>query len=81
MYPKEVIFYTSDDGKDFKEAARVENKIPQETGPAQTQELGTNLNLQTRYIKIKAVNGGKLPLWHESAGNPSHIFVDEIIIK
>lgn len=81
MYPKEVIFYASDDGKTFVEAARVENKVPQENGAAQTQTLGANVNLQTRYIKVKAINGGKLPSWHESAGNPSHIFIDEIIVK
>jgi hypothetical protein len=81
MYPKEVIFYSSEDGKNFTEAARVENKVPQENGPAQTQTLGTNVNLQTRYIKVKAINGGKLPSWHESAGNPSHIFIDEVIIR
>jgi hypothetical protein len=81
MYPKEVIFYSSDDGKNFIEASRVENKIGQSDGPAQTQTLGTNVNIQTRYIKVKAITGGKLPAWHESAGNPSHIFIDEIIVK
>lgn len=81
MYPKEVIFYSSDDGKNFTEAARVQNKVDQKMELIQTQELGTNVNLQTRYIKIKAINGGKLPAWHESAGNPSHLFIDEVIIK
>ena len=81
MYPKEVIFYSSDDGKNFTEVTKVENKIAQNDGPAQTQTLGTNVNLKTRYIKVKAVTGGKLPAWHESAGNPSHIFIDEIIVR
>ncbi|HTM92911.1 MAG TPA: discoidin domain-containing protein, partial [Flavisolibacter sp.] len=81
MYPKEVIFYTSNDGINFTEAIRIQNEVAQEMGSAQTQELGANVNLQTRYIKVKAVNGGTLPAWHESAGNPSHIFIDEIIIR
>jgi hypothetical protein len=81
MYPKEVIFYSSDDGKNFTEVNRVENKVPQENGPAQTQTLGANVNLQARYIKVKAINGGNLPSWHESAGNPTHIFIDEIIVR
>jgi hypothetical protein len=81
MYPKEVIFYSSDDGKNFTEVQRVENKVGQSDGPAQTQTLSTTVNLQTRYIKVKAITGGKLPAWHESAGNPSHIFIDEIIVK
>ena len=36
---------------------------------------------KARYVKIKAINSGKLPAWHESAGNPSHIFIDEIIVR
>jgi predicted alpha-1,2-mannosidase len=81
MYPKEVVFYSSDDGKNFVEVLRVENKIAQNDGAAQTQTLGTNINLKTRYIKVKAITGGNLPSWHESAGNPSHIFIDEIIVR
>lgn len=81
IYPKEVIFYSSDDGKNFTEAARVQNTKALAQGPAETQVLGTDVNLATRYIKVKAVNGGKLPSWHESAGNGSHLFIDEVIIR
>lgn len=81
LYPEEVIFYTSDDGKNFTEAARVQNKVDQKMELVQTQEMGTNVNLQARFIKIKAISGGKLPAWHESAGNASHLFIDEVIIK
>jgi predicted alpha-1,2-mannosidase len=81
LYPKEVIFYASDDGKNFTEVKRVANTISNEMGPSQVQELGSQLDLKTRYIKIKAINGGRLPSWHESAGNPSHLFIDEVIVK
>ena len=81
VYPKEVIFYTSMDGKNFVETAKVQNKIDQVNGPAQTQLLGTKVNCQAQFIKVKAINGGKLPAWHESAGNPTHIFIDEVIVK
>ena len=62
VYPKEVIFYTSIDGKNFAEAGRVQNRIDMNTQEAQIQTLGTNLNLTTRYIKIKAINGGEITL-------------------
>lgn len=81
LYPKKVIFYSSEDGKNFTEIAEVKNEVEPATGPARTQELGIRTAIQTRYIKIKALNGGKLPSWHESAGSPSHIFIDEIIIR
>lgn len=81
LYPKEVIFYSSEDGQNFTEAARVKNEMEQKPEPAQVQDLGAKVNLQTRYIKVRAINGGRLPSWHESAGNPSHLFIDEIIVR
>jgi hypothetical protein len=48
----------------------------------QTRNMGRSFqNVQARYLKIRAVNGGKLPAWHESAGNPSHIFIDEVVVN
>jgi predicted alpha-1,2-mannosidase len=81
VFPKELILFTSDDGIHFSEAGRVMNNIKPEIGKVQLQELGIKKNLKTRYIKVKAVNGGKLPAWHESAGEGSHLFIDEVIIK
>ncbi|HZH00345.1 MAG TPA: discoidin domain-containing protein, partial [Flavisolibacter sp.] len=81
LYPKEVIFYSSQDGKSFQEVKRISNTIDQRMETVQTQELGTALQFTARYIKVKVINGGKLPSWHESAGNPSHLFIDEIIIR
>ncbi len=39
-------------------------------------------NLNTRYIKIVAVNYGNLPTWHPAENKyPSMLFADEIILK
>jgi predicted alpha-1,2-mannosidase len=81
LYPKEVIFFTSNDGKTFTEAARIRNQVDQKPGPAELQELGADVTLNARYIRIKAINGGQLPAWHESAGNPSHLFIDEVLVR
>lgn len=81
MYPKEVIFYGSDDGKNYKELTRIANKVDQQIETIQVQELGAEVNTKARYIKVKAVTGGKLPSWHESAGQPSHLFIDEVIVR
>ncbi|MCR4816702.1 MAG: GH92 family glycosyl hydrolase [Bacteroidales bacterium] len=35
----------------------------------------------TRYVRIKAINYGKLPKWHVSAGEQAWLFVDEIEVK
>jgi predicted alpha-1,2-mannosidase len=81
LYPKEAIFYSSNDGINYSEVIRIQNTIDQKMDKAETQVLGKTVNVTARYIKIKAVNGGKLPSWHESAGNPSHLFIDEIMIR
>lgn len=81
LYPKEVVFYASANGIDYTEVSRTKNAITQNIEKVEVQNLGTNVNIETRYIKVKVVNGGKLPAGHESAGNPSHLFIDEIIIK
>jgi predicted alpha-1,2-mannosidase len=81
VYPKEVIFYTSTDGVNYTESARVTNTISNDIKPAETQVLGAALKGEARYIKVKAINGGRLPAWHESAGNPSHLFIDEVIVR
>jgi predicted alpha-1,2-mannosidase len=81
VYPKEAIFYTSSDGINFSEGIRVSNKVDTKSNKVEMQTLGTPVNITARYLKIKLVSGGKLPAWHESAGNPSHLFIDEIIVK
>jgi predicted alpha-1,2-mannosidase len=81
MYPKEVIFYGSEDGKNYKELTRVSNTVDQQIETIQVQELGAEITSKARYIKVKAITGGKLPSWHESAGQPSHLFIDEVIVR
>jgi predicted alpha-1,2-mannosidase len=81
LYPKEVYFESSTDGKNFQPLARVGNVTGTTDTPSEVTIMGADVNVKARYIKIRAVNGGRLPVWHESAGNPSHLFIDEIIIK
>jgi predicted alpha-1,2-mannosidase len=81
LYPKEVIFWGSEDGVAYKEIGRVTNGIGADVIGAQVQSLGRNVNARARYIRVKAVNGGILPAGHPSAGNPSHLFIDEVQIR
>lgn len=81
VYPKDVLFEMSNDGKTYKSLALVRNKTStDEKGPV-VQNLGTEVKAQARFIRVKAKTGGLLPAWHESAGQPTHIFIDEIIVK
>lgn len=82
IFPGELIIYSGLDGRNFMEIARVVNSIKPEPESKQVIIMGAELDGKpARYLKIKATNGGRLPVWHESAGNPSHLFIDEIIVK
>lgn len=81
LYPKELIVYSSEDGKNFTEIKRIGNNKDQKIESIEVMEMGEEVEVKTRYIKVKAINAGKLPAWHESAGNPSHLFIDEIIVR
>lgn len=81
VYPKQVIFEISNDGKNYQPLVTAVNKIPAEEKSAEAQTLGADVNVTAKYVRIKAINGGMLPAWHESAGSPTHLFIDEIIIK
>ena len=81
IYPKEVIFEMSNDGKTWQPLAKIPNTAGTDVKGPVHQQLGGAVTARTRYIKVKAVNGGVLPTWHESAGSPSHLFIDEVIIR
>lgn len=82
FFPEEVEFLLSEDGKDFKSAGIVANKIDaKEKGQLiQNFEISTE-ELKVSYLKMKATSIGKCPEWHEAAGNDSWLFVDELIVN
>jgi Glycosyl hydrolase family 92/F5/8 type C domain/Chitobiase/beta-hexosaminidase C-terminal domain len=81
VFPREVIFEKSNDGITFQPVETVVNQIStDEKGPV-LQQLGHDVKINARFIRVKAKTGGPLPAWHESAGSPTHIFIDEVIVK
>jgi F5/8 type C domain len=81
VFPKHVEYWLSDDNKNYKLITTVNTKVDIKDLNIQTQEYKANLNTQARYVKIVAKQYGPLPDWHESKGQPSYIFVDEITVE
>jgi hypothetical protein len=81
VFPNEVIFEVSNDGKNFTSLTTVVNKIGMDVPGPVVQQLGATVNTTARYIRVRAKTGGQLPAWHESAGSPTHIFIDEVIVR
>jgi hexosaminidase len=82
ILPSSVKYSISDDKINFIEIKVIKNNISlMKEGKFKHNFSIENINLNGRYIKVKAKNVGKLPNEHPAAGSDSWIFVDEIIIK
>jgi len=81
MMPREVEFYTSNDGKNFTLVAKAKSKIADPELAPTVEDISANVNANARYVKVIARNYGNLPKWVEGVGNPAYIFIDEIVIE
>lgn len=81
MMPREVSFALSADGLNFNLAGTVKSDIPETQMEPTIKEFSVNVDTIARYVKVYAKSFGPLPKWHESANEPSWLFIDEIIIK
>lgn len=79
--PKQVEFFVSNDGRNFKSIGVMNNTISQETDEPVLHEFSFNKKLSARYIKMVAKKIDACPDWHVGAGEPGWIFCDEIVIE
>ena len=71
----------SNDGKTYQFLTVVKNDIGTDVKGPVHRVMGEYINAKARYLRFIALRGGILPAWHESAGSPSHVFIDEVIVK
>ncbi len=82
VIPKQLIVEVSTDGENFTEVYSGQNFLPIEDLNVQVKNITASFAPVTaKYVKIIAVQYGKLPSWHEGAGGDTHIFVDEIKVE
>ena len=85
--PVKVEYYSSTNGKDWKlmeEIKNMEIKDTDQTVKIKSFDYSANKTSSTRYIKVKAINYGRLPKWHMGYGmngDNAFIFIDEITIQ
>jgi predicted alpha-1,2-mannosidase len=81
--PKSLRFEVSFDGKEFKEAF-VHNfdalKIESDEKKITNFEKGVNYS-SVKCVRVTVKNSGACPDWHKGKGNPSWLFLDEILIE
>lgn len=83
IFPTKVEYLVSEDGKNYKPFGSLENKVPANDYDVQVRSYGVNSaeKIKGRYVKVKAVNFGKLPQWHLGNGGDAFIFIDEIEVR
>lgn len=80
--PKQMIVQVSNDGISYKTVSDTNNFLPIEDNNTQVKNVtATFAPTKAKFVRIKALQYGKLPAWHESPGGDTHLFVDEIEIK
>ncbi len=79
--PKYVEYAISADGINFKTIATVTNTVADNDYKSTIKDFETTMDVETRYVRVKAKNFGTIPSWHLGAGYPSWIFIDEITIE
>ena len=84
--PSEVIIEVSSNGKDYTEVinhrfdAMTAEKASVEEKKCTNYEMQVNLS-GIRFVRVKVKNPETCPLWHLGNGNPTWLFLDEIIIE
>lgn len=82
IVPKEFMVEVSTDGINFTQVYSGTNFLPIDDLTVQVKNVTASFTpILAKYVKVKAVQYGNLPAWHEGAGGDTHIFVDEIKVE
>jgi hypothetical protein len=80
--PRRVEFEISTDGQRFSPALTVQNDVSESASGVVVKDFKGEITPQTaRYVRIRAVNFGKIPQWHPGHGGDAWIFADEIWVN
>jgi hypothetical protein len=83
VYPDTVELYRSDDGSHWELVQQKSLNRPIQADASSRDLVAFDLpgGFQTRWVRVIAKGGKRLPAWHSGAGQPTWIFADEIIIR
>jgi alpha-L-fucosidase len=80
--PKTVEISVSENGTGFRTVGKIKTGEPREDAEIRINDFSVSFDpVVTRYLRIRAVNVGVCPAWHEGAGRKAWVFVDEIGVE
>jgi alpha-L-fucosidase len=82
FYPKTVEISVSDNGAEFRPVAKIETGEPKEDAEIRSNDFSVSFDpVVARYLRIRAMNVGVCPTWHEGAGRKAWVLIDEIGVE
>ncbi|MDA0194458.1 MAG: DUF4838 domain-containing protein [Bacteroidetes bacterium] len=82
LFPKQVDYYVSVDGKNFEQVGSVPNTLPIDQYGGQQRDFIADFEPRdARYVKVIAQTIGNTPDWHPGAGRPANMIIDEIVVE
>jgi len=80
--PRRLDVELSIDGNTYVPAASISNELSERQGGTVMKDFVKTIPPQNaRYVRLRAVNFGKIPAWHPGSGGDAWIFVDEVLIS
>ncbi|WP_109302390.1 FN3 associated domain-containing protein [Aquimarina sp. AU474] len=84
LFPKRIEMYTRNENTSFRKIGTINYDATNEEESKEIRRKRFKLEFpktNAKYIKIVVHNIGKLPKWHQGAGEKGWLFVDEILIQ
>ena len=84
LMPLQAEFSFSSDSVHFSDPVIIKNTVDPKDLTEQVKDFTQAISpVKARYVKVKAVNFGKLPEWHQGYpyNGDAYIFVDEILVE
>ena len=79
--PEAVELALSLDGVEFEVVGSLERELVRDPDQLAQDHQARFSSRPARFVRVRATNAGECPPWHPGAGEPSWIFVDEIVVE
>lgn len=81
FFPKQVTFYVSSDGKNYRQTGMEAQPEVNRAVAMGTRAFSSAVGGKGRYVKVVTDGVGICPPWHLGAGGKAFAFMDEIIVE
>jgi len=83
LFPEVVELHASVDGQQWQRVGRsvIDRPVRPDAASRELVRVPLAAPLETRYLRVIARGGRRLPSWHSGAGELAWIFADEIVVR